>query len=52
MIAPQLVVCPIVKHSWQLAFVITGVLSLIWAVCWLIFYKHPKDQKKLSEDER
>ncbi|CAM3672406.1 MFS transporter [Rouxiella silvae] len=52
MIAPPLVVWAIVMHSWQLAFVITGVLSLIWAVCWLIFYKHPKDQKKLSEDER
>ncbi|WP_034916873.1 MFS transporter [Erwinia sp. 9145] len=52
MIAPPLVVWAIVMHSWQLAFVITGALSLIWAVCWLIFYKHPKDQKKLSGEER
>ncbi|MCC3747058.1 MFS transporter [Rouxiella badensis] len=52
MIAPPLVVWAIVMHSWQLAFIITGALSLIWALCWLVFYKHPKDQKKLSEEER
>ena len=52
MIAPPLVVWAIVAHSWQMAFIITGVLSMIWALCWLIFYKHPKQQKKLSEEER
>ena len=52
MIAPPLVVWAIVMHSWQLAFIITGVLSMIWAISWLIFYKHPKDQKKLSDEER
>lgn len=52
MIAPPLVVWAIVAHSWQMAFIITGVLSMIWALCWLVFYKHPKQQKKLSDDER
>ncbi len=52
MIAPPLVVWAIVAHSWEMAFIITGVLSLIWAICWLLFYKHPKDQKKLSQEER
>ncbi|MGL5388650.1 MAG: MFS transporter [Enterobacterales bacterium] len=52
MLAPPLVVWAIVAHSWEMAFIITGVLSLIWAICWLIFYKHPKDQKKLSTAER
>lgn len=52
MLAPPLVVWAIVAHSWEMAFIITGVLSLIWAICWLIFYKHPKDQKKLSTEER
>lgn len=52
MLAPPLVVWAIVAHSWEMAFIITGVLSLIWAICWLIFYKHPKDQKKLSNEER
>lgn len=52
MLAPPLVVWAIVAHSWEMAFIITGVLSLIWAICWLLFYKHPKDQKKLSTEER
>lgn len=52
MLAPPLVVWAIVAHSWEMAFIITGILSLIWAICWLIFYKHPKDQKKLSSQER
>mgnify|MGYP000632857926 CR=1 FL=1 len=45
MIAPPLVVWAIVMHSWQLAFIISGVLSFAWAMAWLIFYKHPRDQK-------
>lgn len=52
MLAPPLVVWAIVAHSWQMAFIITGVLSFIWAICWLIFYKQPKDQKRLSDAER
>ncbi|MDU2189281.1 MAG: MFS transporter [Klebsiella pneumoniae] len=42
----------IVMHSWQMAFIISGVLSFAWAIAWLIFYKHPRDQKKLSDEER
>lgn len=52
MLAPPLVVWAIMIHSWEMAFIITGALSFVWAICWLIFYKHPKDQKKLSDDER
>lgn len=52
MIAPPLVVWAIMVHSWEMAFIITGVLSLAWAIGWLIFYKQPKDQKRLSEEER
>ncbi|HKN05127.1 MAG TPA: MFS transporter, partial [Buttiauxella sp.] len=52
MIAPPLVVWAIVMHSWQMAFIISGVLSFIWAMAWLVFYKHPRDQKKLSDEER
>ena len=44
MIAPPLVVWAIVMHSWQMAFIISGVLSFA-AMAWLIFYKHPRDQK-------
>src|SRR5471030_2412930 len=52
MLAPPLVVWAIVVHSWELAFIIVGALSLAWAISWLILYKHPKNQKKLSDEER
>lgn len=52
MIAPPLVVWAIVMHSWQMAFIISGALSFIWAMAWLIFYKHPRDQKHLTDEER
>lgn len=52
MLAPPLVVWAIVVHSWELAFVIVGALSLAWAISWLLLYKHPKNQKKLSDEER
>ncbi len=39
-------------NSWEMAFIITGALSMVWAICWLVFYKHPKDQKKRSDEER
>ncbi|NDL63578.1 MFS transporter [Acerihabitans arboris] len=52
MLAPPLVVWAIVVHSWELAFIIVGALSLAWAIAWLVLYKHPKNQKKLSEEER
>lgn len=39
-------------HSWQMAFIISGALSFIWAMAWLIFYKHPRDQKHLTDEER
>lgn len=52
MLAPPLVVWAIVAHSWQMAFIMTGVLSMAWALSWLVFYKHPKQQKKLSDEER
>lgn len=52
MVAPPLVVWAIMIHGWEMAFIITGALSLAWALSWLVFYKHPKDQKKLTDEER
>ena len=49
MIAPPLVW--VIVHSWQMAFIISGV-ELYRAMAWLIFYKHPRDQKHLTDEER
>lgn len=52
LLAPPLVVWAILRGSWEWAFVIVGVLGLVWTVLWLAFYKHPKQQKRLSAAER
>jgi ACS family hexuronate transporter-like MFS transporter len=50
--APPLVVYTIMYASWQWAFVVVGVLGTAWTLLWVTFYKHPRDQKRLSEQER
>nr|WP_314635381.1 MFS transporter [uncultured Janthinobacterium sp.] len=50
--APPLVVWTILHGSWQMSFVIVGAIGIVWTGLWLAFYKHPRDQKLLSDKER
>lgn len=52
MLAPPLIAWCIMFHSWQFAFIVAGILAVIAAFIWLIFYKDPKDAKRLSPEER
>ncbi|KAF7598508.1 MAG: MFS transporter [Candidatus Dactylopiibacterium carminicum] len=52
MLAPPLVVWAIMIHSWEMAFVLVGILSAAWAALWLCNYRKPSEQKHLSEEER
>ncbi len=52
LLAPPLVVWAIMAGSWEWAFVIVGVLGGVWTALWMLFYKHPKHQKALSDSER
>jgi ACS family hexuronate transporter-like MFS transporter len=51
-VAPMLV--PVVASTlgWQAAFLFTGVLSATWLTVWLITYRPPDQQPKLSPAER
>ena len=40
-IAPSFVAFCILWQGWRSAFVIIGVISLVWAVLWYIFYRDP-----------
>ena len=51
-LAPPLVVWAILNSGWELAFLIVGGLGVAWTFLWLVFYKHPRDQKHLSDTER
>jgi MFS transporter, ACS family, hexuronate transporter len=52
MLAAPLVAWAILTHSWQFAFVLTGVLGLAWVALWLVFYQAPSRHKALSPAER
>jgi ACS family hexuronate transporter-like MFS transporter len=50
--APPLVVWCILHAGWQWSFVVVGVIGGVWTLAWALFYKHPRDQKRLSDEER
>jgi ACS family hexuronate transporter-like MFS transporter len=52
MLAPPLVAWAILSYNWQTAFVITGIIGLIWAGLWLAFYNSPEKHPALSDEER
>lgn len=51
MLAPPLIAWCIMFHSWQFAFIVSGGLALLAAIAWLIFYRDPKDSKRVSAEE-
>lgn len=52
LIAPPLVVWAILHSGWEMAFIIVGGLGILWSFLWIVLYKHPNDQKRLSDAER
>jgi ACS family hexuronate transporter-like MFS transporter len=52
MLAPPLVIWAIMFHGWGFSFIITGIISLIWSIAWLVIYKRPEEHTFLSEEER
>lgn len=52
LIAPPLVAWAILTRNWQFAFVITGILGIVWALLWLVLYSPPETHPRLSESER
>ena len=50
--APPLVVWCILHAGWKWSFVVVGAIGTLWTLAWVLFYKHPRDQKRLSDAER
>ncbi|WP_347302513.1 MFS transporter [Croceibacterium sp. TMG7-5b_MA50] len=40
-ITPILVPILTIAYGWEWTFIITGLVSLLWLVAWLVFYKNP-----------
>lgn len=51
-LAAPLVAGAILLWSWRGAFVVCGLLALLWVVLWLIFYQPPERHSWISPDER
>ena len=52
MLAAPLVAWAILTHSWQFAFVLTGLIGLVWVGLWLLCYQPPAQHPFLSAAER
>jgi ACS family hexuronate transporter-like MFS transporter len=51
MVAAPLVAWAILVYNWQMAFVLTGGLGLVWVVVWLLLYHPPEKHPALSPEE-
>ena len=45
MLAAPLVAWAILTHSWQFAFVLTGLIGLVWVALWLLLYQPPSKHR-------
>ncbi len=50
-IAPLTVPLIALTMGWQWAFIITGLIGLLWLAFWFMFYETPSKHKKLSKEE-
>ncbi|MDE2597608.1 MAG: MFS transporter [Sphingomonadales bacterium] len=52
MVAPPLVAFCILNWGWQVAFIVTGAFSLVWAAGWWLGYRTPAEHPRLQAAER
>jgi len=50
-VAPLMVPAVAMAWGWQFAFLVTGVLSAIWLVTWVLWFRTPEQQPRLSASE-
>jgi ACS family hexuronate transporter-like MFS transporter len=50
-ITPFIVAFLVPRFGWRGAFIITGVLGLLWLVAWLAVYRRPNESKQVTQSE-
>ncbi|HYE53060.1 MAG TPA: MFS transporter [Azospirillaceae bacterium] len=48
---PLIVPAITIAYGWEMAFIITGLISLVWLPVWLYIYKRPREHPKLGAAE-
>jgi ACS family hexuronate transporter-like MFS transporter len=49
--APLLVPAITLTLGWQMAFILTGLLTVIWLAAWLVFYRRPAEHPRVTPAE-
>jgi ACS family hexuronate transporter-like MFS transporter len=50
-VTPLLIPVITLAWGWQAAFIVTGVIGLLWLPVWLVVYRHPREHPKVSPAE-
>jgi MFS transporter, ACS family, hexuronate transporter len=50
-LAPGIVLWLAESYNWQVSFIVTGSLGLIWVIAWLFFYEKPEHNKYINREE-
>ena len=50
-IAPLTVPYVAVNYGWCYAFLLTGIFSAIWLICWIVIYRPPQQHPRVSRSE-
>jgi len=51
-VAPLIVPVITLRFGWRAAFIATGMLTIVWLIAWLAFYRCPTEHKMVSDVER
>lgn len=50
-VTPLIVPIVAVTWGWRMAFILTGLLTVIWLAAWFAFYRRPQDHPRVKPDE-
>jgi MFS family permease len=51
-VAPPLIVWLMVATSWRGAFIVTGIVSFLWALVWIWYFRdNPRDHPRITDSE-
>ncbi len=50
-LAPLLVPAITLAFGWRMAFIVTGLFTLVWLAAWLLFYRRPRQHPRVSPAE-
>ena len=50
-VAPFIVPIITITWGWQMAFILTGLLTVLWLAAWLTWYRKPREMKSISAAE-